>query len=73
MLQVVIGRQKSNFIGKFKLEPIIIQLPIICYESVVKNIVDVSLFFDNTFIFNCGWLQYYIYIYIYIKLTPQQL
>ena len=65
MLQVVIGRQKSNFIGKFKLELITIQLPIICYESVVKNVVDVSLSFDNTFIFNCGWLQYYIYIYIY--------
>ena len=44
----------------------------IYYKSTVKNVVDVAPFFDNTFIFNCGWLQY-IYIYIYIKLTSQQL
>ena len=27
----------------------------VCYESVVKNIVDVALFLHNSFIFSCGW------------------
>ena len=45
----------------------------IYYESAMKNVVDVTPFFHNTFIFNYGWLQYYIYIYKKKKLTPQQL
>ena len=54
LLQVVIGRQKSSFIGKFKLEPITIYHILIFYESVVKIIVDITLLFHNTFIFSCN-------------------
>ena len=47
---VVIGEQKSNFIGNFKLEPITIY----SLWFVVKNVVDIAFFFYNTFIFSCG-------------------
>ena len=49
--------------------------PKICYEKIVKNVVDVALFFHNTFIFICGQFQYDIYCFIltYKKLTSQQL
>ena len=36
----------------------------ICYESVVKNVVDVALFLHNNFIFSCGWFQY---LYYYLR------
>ena len=47
----------------------------VCYESVVKNVVDVTLVLHNNFIFSYGWFQYDIYYFIltYKKLTPQQL
>ena len=47
----------------------------ICYESVVKNVVDIALFFfffHNTYLFSCDWFQYNIYI-CYKELIPQQL
>ena len=47
----------------------------ICYESVVKNVLDVTLFLHNNFISSCGWFQYDILFFIltYKKLAPQQL
>ena len=47
---VVIGEQKSNFISNFKLEPITIY----SLWFVVKNVVDITFFFYNTFIFSYG-------------------
>ena len=48
----------------------------ICYESVVKNVVDVTLFFHNTFIFSCSRFWYdilFYFILVYKKLTSQKL
>ena len=39
----------------------------VCYESVVKNVVDVALFLHNNFIFSCGWFQY---VYYYLRDFP---
>ena len=47
LLQIIIGRQKSYFIGKFKLESKKNLSPIICYESIVKNIVDIVVLFSQ--------------------------
>ena len=47
LLQVVIGGQKSCFISKFKLETKNNLPPIICYKSIVKNIVDVTHLFSQ--------------------------
>ena len=47
----------------------------ICYENIVKNVVNVALcFFHNTFIFSCGWFQYDIFFFLaYKKLTLEKL
>ena len=37
----------------------------ICYESVVKNVVDVALVLHNNFIFSCGWFQYDILLFYF--------
>ena len=37
----------------------------ICYESVVKNVVDVALLFQNTFNFSYGWFQYDILLFYF--------
>ena len=39
----------------------------VCYESVVENVVDVALFLHNNFIFSCGWFQY---VYYYLRDFP---
>ena len=35
------------------------------YESVVKNVVDVTLVLHNNFIFSCGWFQYDILLFYF--------
>ena len=49
----------------------------LCYESVVKNVIDVAVFFFyNTFIFFAvigSSMKFYYFILAYKKLTPQQL
>ena len=47
LLQVVIGGQKSSFIGKFKIRTNNNLLCMVCYESVVKNIVDIVHLFSQ--------------------------
>ena len=37
----------------------------VCYEGVVKNVVDVALFLHNNFIFSCGWFQYDILLFYF--------
>ena len=37
----------------------------ICYESIMKNIVNVTLLFHNTFIFSYGWFQYDILLFYF--------
>jgi len=39
----------------------------LCYESVVKNVMDVAFFFFfyNTFIFCCDWFQYDILLFYF--------
>ena len=37
----------------------------VCYESVVKNFVDVTLVLHNNFIFSCGWFQYDILLFYF--------
>ena len=41
----------------------------LCYESVVKNVMDVAHFFIfyflNTFIFSCDWFQYDILLFYF--------
>ena len=46
LLEVVISEQKSSFICNFKLEPITICHIKFVMESIVKNIIDVTLFFS---------------------------
>ena len=46
LLQVVISKQKSSFIGNFILEPITICHLKFVMESIVKNIIDVTLLFS---------------------------
>ena len=65
LLRVVIGRQKHNFIGKFKIGFNNNLLPMICYKSVIRNVVDVTLFFHNTFIFSCGWFHYDVLLFYF--------
>ena len=48
----------------------------ICYETVMKNIMDVALLFTQyLYFFCCGWFQYDFLLFILasMKLTPQQL
>ena len=33
----------------------------VCYKSVVENVVDETIFLHNTFIFSCCWFQYLYY------------
>ena len=35
------------------------------YEGIVKNIVDVTLFLHNNFIFSCSWFQYNILLFYF--------
>ena len=37
----------------------------VCYESVVKNFVDVTLVLHNNFTFSCGWFQYDILLFYF--------
>ena len=37
----------------------------VCYKSVVKNVVDVVFFLHNNFIFSCGWFQYDILLFYF--------
>jgi len=37
----------------------------ICYESVVKNVVNVTHLFHNTFNFSCSWFQYDILLFYF--------
>ena len=76
MLQVVIGRQKNNFIGKLKLEPITIYyLLFVMKVYIMKNVVDVSFFLTiPLFLFVVGSsIIFYYFILTYKELTPQQL
>ena len=37
----------------------------VCYEGVVKNVLDVTLFLHNNFIFSCDWFQYDILLFYF--------
>ena len=37
----------------------------ICYENIVKNIVNVTLFLHNNFIFSYDWFQYDILLFYF--------
>ena len=37
----------------------------VCYEGVMKNVVDVALFLHNNFIFTCSWFQYDILLFYF--------
>ena len=63
MLQIAIDGKNNNFISKFKVKTNNNLPRMICYESIVKNIVDVAIFMHNSFIFSCGWFQYDILFY----------
>ena len=66
LLRVVIDEQKSNFIGKFKIRTNNNLPHMLCFESVVKNVMDVAFFFfNNTLIFCYDWFQYDILLFYF--------
>ena len=67
LLRVVIDEQKSNFIGKFKIRTNNNLPHMLCFESVVKNVI--PLFFA---VISFSMIFYY-FILTYKELTHQQL